>query len=150
MQALALPVADAGIVAAPAQKPEEDRELRTQRMLEEHARFIAQHDAERRDGPWASNEERALRVTLGELSEKMKRAFSFESVDCRTSTCVAELVWPSETAARVGLQDLLVGSAAAGCGREIAYPPATGEGPYGASLVLDCAEARWGASGGNR
>jgi hypothetical protein len=150
VQALAVSAADAGGPAAPAPKPEEDREMRTQRFLEEHARFLAQHDAERRDGAWASNEERSVQATLGDLSETMKRAFSLESVDCRTSTCVAALTWPSETAARAGLHDLLVGSAAAGCAREIAYPSATGEGPYRASLVLDCAEARWGAPQGSR
>jgi hypothetical protein len=54
-----------------------------------------------------SKEERAVGAVLGDLSETMKRSFSFQSVDCRTSTCVAQLAWPNENAARLDLQSLL-------------------------------------------
>jgi hypothetical protein len=123
--------------------PPEDREAREQRVLSEHARLLGRHDAEARDATWAPGEERELRTKFDDLARSMK-TFSLRSVDCRTATCVASLEWPSEDAARGDLQTLLNGSAKARCAREIAFPPASGPGPYAASMVLDCTEVRWG------
>jgi hypothetical protein len=123
---------------------EEDRDARTRRMFDDHEKLLAQHDAERRDAAWAPKQQRVVEATLGALSGAPRVSFSLRSVDCRTSSCVARLAWPSENAARMNLQELLAGSAAAGCAREIAFPHAETEGSYVASLYFDCAEARWG------
>jgi hypothetical protein len=123
---------------------ESARETRRQRLLADHTELLAQHRSERRDPGWASDQERNVRTALSALSDTMKHSFSLQSVDCRTASCVAQLTWPSETAARLDADSFMGGSGAVRCAREMAFPPAEGAGPYTASLYLDCAEFRWG------
>ncbi|HEY5959314.1 MAG TPA: hypothetical protein VIV60_22305 [Polyangiaceae bacterium] len=133
-------------IASVSSAIDEERELAAQRAQDEHANLLRAHALERRDAVWAPQTERLVRSELDALSEQMTRSFSVQSVDCRTSTCVAQLAWPSLGAAQVNLASLLSGSAGPGCARQIALPPETGKGdtPYSASFHLDCAQERWG------
>jgi hypothetical protein len=117
---------------SPAVDFEADREMNARRVLGEHVALAAQHGSE-------ANQEQHVRAALGALSETMKHAFSVESVDCRTGSCVARLTWPNEAAARRDASSLTGGSGTLRCAREIAFPPAEGAGPYTATLYLDCA-----------
>jgi hypothetical protein len=124
-----------------------EREMDTQRELDDHKRLLDRHAAEPRDVAWAANEERDVGAKLHALSATMNGAFSLQSVDCRTSSCVAQLEWPNESVAKTQLKSFLNGSSDVQCARQIAFPPTNGEGPYTASFYLDCAEVRWGGMG---
>jgi hypothetical protein len=129
-------------VAAPTPAPShpiEEREERTRLALDEHAKLLLQHSAARRDPAWAARKEEDIGTKLGALAETLGRPFSVEAVDCRSSTCVAKLVWPNEGAARANLRSLLEGSADVSCAREIAFPPGENARSYTASFYLDCA-----------
>jgi hypothetical protein len=137
--------ANASASSPPSSPPDwrREREADVQRVLDAHNALLDRHDVEPRDGAWASKEEKEVGAKLEVLSEAMNHAFVFRSVECRTSSCVAQLEWPTQNAAKGSLTSLLSQSGDTRCAREIAFPPADGAGPYPASFYLDCAEDRW-------
>jgi hypothetical protein len=136
-------LSSAPVVPAPAPVPAPtlgaEREERARLAFDEHARLLLQHSAAPRDPAWAARKEEDIGAKLGALAETLGRPFSVQAVECRSSTCVAKLVWPNEGAARANLRSLLEGSADVSCAREIAFPPGEDERSYTASFYLDCA-----------
>ncbi|MBI4702940.1 MAG: hypothetical protein HY744_17630 [Deltaproteobacteria bacterium] len=66
-------------------------------------------------------------------------------MDCRTTSCIGVVEWPSYDAAlRRGLGAILHQDYTdLNCGREMALPPPEGSGAgYQATVVLDCASLR--------
>jgi hypothetical protein len=120
--------------------PPLDRAARQQRILDQHEQLLTDHAAEVRSPAWAAKQERNVEAKLTALSETTDGAFKFRSVDCRTSTCVAKLEWPTREVAKGNVKSLLTGAPDLPCAREIAFPPSGAEGPYTASLYLDCRE----------
>ncbi len=119
----------------------EEREAAVARFARDFDREVAVHQSEPRDNAWATPKERAISGTIERMAAKPGAAFSLVAVDCRTTSCVAQLQWPSEGAARAGLHDLLNSSGDIGCARQISLPPASGAAEYRASMLIDCTDS---------
>lgn len=116
----------------------EDRQAATERFAQNVEEEIAIHRSEPRDNRWATEKERFVHDEVTRVSAKLGSIFSVVGVDCRRTTCVAQLQWPSEGEARASLHGLLSSSGNVGCARRIALPPSTSAGDYRASLFIDC------------
>jgi hypothetical protein len=84
--------------------------------------------------------ERAIDASVKETMPLPGASFEFEGVDCRTSTCLATVTWPSREAAMANLRAVsMVFGPSSHCSTDIALPPA-GEkgGPLTSSVLLTC------------
>jgi hypothetical protein len=98
---------------------------------------LAEHDTAPRNAAWASSTERTIGDGLNKLAGDSHHSFALGKVDCRSTTCVARLSWPSESAARLELRSVLEGLDAP-CARQIILPTANGAGDVDAAMWLDC------------
>ena len=100
----------------------------------ERERLIDEHDREPRNRKWASEAEAKLTENLAVIG---KGKFEAVRVDCRSSTCMATVEWPSYREARAGHMDLLHMTTAVNCIREITVPPpADPEARYQGTMVM--------------
>lgn len=103
---------------------------------------LAAHSRDWRDAGWASAAEASLSKTYSEIPGSHK----VRTVDCRTSSCVVEVEWPSFSEATAGYRSLLAAPTEPNCESKILLRPSGEEGVYSERLVLDCAGARTGIS----
>ena len=141
MQARAQAQAPAPDGARPAASVEAEAPPRASRPDEGavHADLLARHNSEPVDPTWAP----ATTLTIQtQLAASPGTSYQLEGVDCRSTTCVANLRWSSRTAADQEL-DEVVGSTSAGpCTRRLTLPNEAGErDAYRASLFFDCSKA---------
>jgi hypothetical protein len=121
---------------------EDDRRAAADGYAQRLAARIARHDRERRDEGWATPKERVLGEQLKQIAADAHLDFTLVGVDCRVTTCVARLHWPSRDAARAELHGLLSATAPIICARDIAFPPSPQyDGPYEAPLLIDCTDS---------
>lgn len=141
---------DAGPAQGPAGSLEQARlseRSNAERALREYDAFRAElrnHAEEPRDPQWASETDRLFtndfRITEATLQYRSVQ------VDCRMTTCVASVEWPSfpEARRRVGL--LLTQPLSRNCARSVSLlPPDQPAAPYRAQLLIDCTDLRGGA-----
>jgi hypothetical protein len=116
--------------------------LETQQRYEAQ---LQQHAAEPVDPSWsrptASLIEADVLKQAGSMSVRLGR------VDCRTTSCTAELEWPSLAEADREYLSLVHFPYRANCSRTVLLPPPSkAEGPLRAQMLLDCES--WRAEGG--
>jgi hypothetical protein len=103
-------------------------------LLEESLR---QHADEAFDTPWAPAQAESMRGQLAAIAPR-EHAFEVEAVDCRSKTCVADLLYPTPDDALEGrgaVQDAFV----TGCsGMVSVLEPPAGPGPYRTKLLYTC------------
>jgi hypothetical protein len=116
----------------------ESRQASAERFAREFESRLDARSSEPRNSAWAAAKEASISRELPRLGAAAHESFSLVNVDCRTTTCVARLEWPSEQTARNELPQLLRSTGDLGCANQIAFPPGSGE-PYRASLLFDCA-----------
>jgi len=110
-------------------------------VAEERATFQAAldaHELEPRNTPWGNRAGRSFAEDLGKLSQQGK--FSFNRVDCRASTCTADIDWSSEAEARAGWHSLLTYDYGVNCQRNVLLREQPD--PHGrthADLIFSCA-----------
>lgn len=116
--------------------------------LEAQQRYEArlqQHAAEPVDPEWSRATASLIQADVLERAASM--SFRLGRVDCRTTSCTAELEWPSLAEADREHGSLVHFPFRANCSRTVLLPPpakADG-GPLRASLLLDCES--WRADG---
>jgi hypothetical protein len=116
--------------------------------LESQQRYEArlrQHAAEPVDPVWARSTASLIETDVlkqaGSMSVRLGR------VDCRTTSCSAQLEWPSLAEADREYLSLVHFPYRANCSRTVVLPPAAKAGePLRAELLLDCES--WRAEGG--
>lgn len=99
---------------------------------------LAKHGQQPLDPAWAPRVSQHIQGRLQALQETAD--FKLESVDCRTSMCVATVEWSSRHAAADNHGELLSASFDLACGTRIYLPEAVDESrPFRTPLILDCA-----------
>ncbi len=98
---------------------------------------ITAHRNQPRDPTWSQTMESHLsrELTAANVSEGV----SFGTPECKTTSCVTRVQWPSYESARANWQDVVHPAYATSCGRSVFLPePADPQKPYEATLVFDC------------
>jgi hypothetical protein len=103
-----------------------------------HSKYREEHA----DPKWATAAAASIRDTLNEIAKR--GTFAVDGVDCKTTMCMAKFTWPSYQAARREFPRVLALKKVR-CATEINVPPpAKEDGPYEATLMLDCEAWRTG------
>jgi hypothetical protein len=103
---------------------------------------LEQHNAEPIDYRWARSNARVWEADLAAFGETA--GFQVTSVDCRTTTCLASLVWPTYRDARKAADRVIQKQYTNNCAKELFTPSSEGLAtePYKAALLLDCEQER--------
>jgi hypothetical protein len=102
---------------------------------------LASHSQEPIDGAWARQTEGAFTADLTGLMKKVHG--QLDSVDCRSSTCVAGLSFDTYSAARKASFGIVGNRYAENCVKTIFVPqPEDPSSPYQARVLFDCSSTR--------
>jgi hypothetical protein len=133
--------------SSPASDPPDfEAEMREADQFHEqqHEAALRRHRDEPRDPRWASSTESKLEADLEGVAAASK--FKVVRVDCRTTTCVSILEWPSYRDAMRGYGATMRRAFTVNCAQEVLLlPPANPATPYQASMIFDCES--WRAAG---
>ncbi len=134
-EASSSPVDDRGS-AGHRDEPLSEAEALT-RHRSSHDALLASVRAQGADPSWSAGAQAKFAGDLGRLGAHV------ESVDCRTTACVATLEWPSRAQAQQEYRAVIEAEYQLPCDRQIFLDrPATEATPYRATLVLDCEHVR--------
>ena len=123
--------ADAAPPASPAGQPTPGHAARGPGL---EGAMLAEHNAESRNPAWATASEAEIGKRLGELASKGH--YRVEGVDCRASSCVANLRWDSYEQVGAEARTAVEAPPPVNCKRSMYRPPADDPGaPYAAHLV---------------
>jgi hypothetical protein len=112
-------------------------EQRREATLASHQRLVDMHEAEPVDEKWASEKKYEVEKGLAALARE-GGGYRIKNVDCRSTSCSAELEWPNFEAAATNAS-VLAHTALYGpdCARRIILPePEDRTRPYAASLLV--------------
>jgi hypothetical protein len=111
------------------------------RQIAEHRSAVENHYRDPIDRRWARTAERQLRDDLSAWASNLH--FDTKAVDCRTTSCVATLTFPSYQAANGSWMHVLTLPYGLDCNREVTLddPPEDARA-FDATVVFDCTEAR--------
>lgn len=108
--------------------------------LESQQRYEArlrEHAAEPFDPGWSRPTASLIEADV--LKQAASMSFRLGRVDCRTTTCTAELEWPSLAEADREYLSVVHFPYQANCSRTLILPPPSqAEGPLRAQMLLDC------------
>ena len=121
-----------------------DRAAATERVKKAFAEKLAGHSAQPANPAWSKSTEGVLRRGLENTAKTA--GFRVSSVDCRTTSCVADLEWDTYSAMRQNLHTAVESSYDTLCARA-AMPPDEGRAgdKVTVPLILDCAD--WKSQG---
>jgi hypothetical protein len=105
-----------------------------------HEQLLAAHRQEARNSSWASSTEQRITQALDEESRKLH--VTVRDVDCRSSSCTAQVTWPSAAEARAEMSQFVEESGmGVQCARRLTLPESDrDEGPLTATMYMDCSE----------
>jgi hypothetical protein len=102
---------------------------------------LEQHEREAVDPSWAIEAQRAHERDLNRLAKEAR--FSLRGVNCRATSCVADISFASYDAARNSMKIIMLSRWTLNCTREMNLDPVTEESfAYSTSIYFDCASAR--------
>jgi hypothetical protein len=105
--------------------------------LAQHQEALKRHDAEARDARWSDATAGLLRNDLARLADAA--GFTIGEVDCRTTSCEAHVAWSDYNASVNHYTDILHGSYAVPCRREMVLPaPENPSQLYETVVMFDC------------
>lgn len=123
-------------------------EVEREEILSRHAEAIAEHRRQPVDEGWAASTSASLQSDLARIGAAKGR-FRVVQVDCRETTCIAEMEWPSFDAAREGFGAALHHAYEANCARRVYLPePSDSSQRYRATMYFDCGQSRAHAAAG--
>ncbi len=121
--------------------PRLDREKLKQMALEQRQAQLLGHERQAIDPTWASEATRSFSADFSMMTQG--QAFRVRALDCKTTTCVARVEWPSYAEAAASYQFLLHHSYGMDCARNLMLPePEDPTRAYAASLILECQNLR--------
>ena len=142
-----LPATPAPAPAAQAEAPageEPTPEVRSAAFWEKVRASVDAHNAELRDPSFAAKATDLLSSDLAALAAS--NHFKVASLDCRTTTCLAKVEWPSERTAADEYSKLATEPFRVNCGRSVALEEAPlPSGARQAVLLFECED--WRADG---
>jgi hypothetical protein len=102
---------------------------------------LEEHEREAIDPSWASDARRAYEREFDDLATDA--GFTLRGVDCRTTTCVADVTFPSYMAAKSCMQKIVLSHWTLNCAKEMKVDPVASDSPsYLTSIYFNCASAR--------
>jgi hypothetical protein len=124
-------------------------DLRRKEVQAHHA-AIEQHMREPGDPTWAPASEKSLREFLSKLPAHTK--YRVTLVDCRTTTCIAELSFRSYEDARQTWHSVLEARNPIQCTTAITLedPKKSGAKGFELSVIYDCADTRGASAQGSK
>ncbi len=125
---------------APRMPTPEEMEQRYQQGLEEFAMKLDAHTQERVDGEWARPAARMLESDMGSLMERIPQdeRGKLLGLECRTSTCVATLEFPTFVAAKDQFPRFVEHNYGVPCGRAVVLDkPADPLAPFKMRLLFE-------------
>lgn len=130
------------LAAAPPRVPDLSPEEAAARNRDRHRTAIADHDREPIDPKWGPATKRAFEEDLAKLAGDGH--FEVARVDCRTTTCVADVTFGNYGAAVRDWKQLLMGRYSTNCGREVLLDdaPQDGAAKFSTTVVFDCLNSR--------
>jgi hypothetical protein len=127
---------------APAVPPEQARA----ELLAEWQDQLDAHETEPRNAKWAPAAEASFQHDLEQLATR-GQGYQIAKVDCRSTTCAAQLEWSDFNTAVHGYEGVIGQRYGINCATRIQLPE-PGEGQldqkYRATLLFDCSEATTG------
>lgn len=121
--------------SAPPSRP--DPEELKQALLQQQQMRLDAHQRQPIHPTWSSEATRAFSTDFSALTQGQQ--FAVRSIDCRSTSCIARVEWPSYAEATTNYQVLLQHSYALDCTRSLLLPdPEDPERAYEASLILEC------------
>lgn len=115
-----------------------DEELDTENIRLKHAQLFEHHEADARDVLWAASSERSLT----EIFSSVQGTHRLTGLECRMSSCVASLEWPSYQEAVTGYQSILQTPLVPNCSISIIIEPSQDGQVSQQRAFLDCVDAR--------
>ena len=101
------------------------------------ARQVAAHQAQTADPRWATTATASVRQLIDSLHGSIK--VSLASADCRATSCLLTLEWPSQAEARSTYEEVLHHDFPLRCARTLLLSePAAGQTRGQAQMLLDC------------
>jgi hypothetical protein len=132
------PPSRVGPLESRPQSPEE-RERRIGELYSAFEERVSKHRSTPRDPKWSGKMEKTIDASLKGILPLRGASLKYQGVDCRTSTCLATVAWPSREAAMADLRTVPTLFAPSNCSIDIALPPARGGGgPLTGSVLLTC------------
>lgn len=111
-----------------------------------HAERIARVKREPVAASWAEKTASVLREGLAQLAADAG-GFSVVEAECRSTSCLVTVQWPSFAAAEHGWHSILHERYETACGREMLLPrPKDPALPYRATAIFDCTASRTDAA----
>jgi len=134
----ALPSATAAIEVPP--DPKEAR----REAVQAYRQLLEKHATEGVDPAWSREATAALAADLGRFADANTNKFRVGRVDCRTTTCTAEIEWPSFKDALQTFQAVVLDPIDMKCTQQITLPDEQKDttSPYLATAFFDCEESR--------
>jgi hypothetical protein len=111
-------------------------EVKQALLLQQQERLDAHH-RQPVDATRSSEATRAFSTDFSALTQE--QPFTVRAIDCRSTSCIARVEWPSYAEAAASYQVLLQHSYGMDCMRSLLLPePEEPARAYEASLILDC------------
>jgi hypothetical protein len=118
-----------------------DAEERRRQFWEDQRRELAEHESEGIEASWAKPTAEVLAADIAQIPRLSQGRLL--SMDCRTTTCLAKISWPSRAVASAEYQELLHNAYRANCARSIVVDDEpSADGTTHANLIFNCEEAR--------
>jgi len=122
-----------------APPPRPDPEELKRALLEQQLLRLDAHQRQSIHPTWSSEATRAFSADFSALTQG--QPFTVRAIDCRSTSCIANVQWPSYAEAAASYQVLLHHSYAMDCMRSLLLPdPEDPERAYEASLILECGD----------
>jgi hypothetical protein len=107
---------------------------------------VDKHRADPIDRAWAEHVTPALQQDIERAMGQAKLTGNLSNLECRSTSCLGTVHWPSVANARHEAMQLLTADTRVNCGRAVMIPPDATEGtPVDAEVIYDCAS--WKAEG---
>ncbi len=127
--------------SAPSAPPRPSREEARHQLYAQHQLQLDRHAREPLDSSWSREAQESFAADFSALTQG--QPFQVRGIDCRSTTCVTTLEWPSYAEATQGHALLLQHAYRMDCARSILLPePSDPTARYQAELFLDCGNLR--------
>jgi hypothetical protein len=141
---LSLNAVDAAAPAAadaPSQMTAEEHELQIQKTVARFHAALAQHDKDAVDPRWAPRATNVLKQDFERTAANGN--FSVKAVDCRTTTCVADVDFKDRQTALRSWRTVLSAPRGIACSTQVVLDaPTHGDDPYPTRVLMDCQDDR--------
>ena len=115
-----------------------DPEVEAKTLRNHYEEILRLHRQDWRDLQWAPQVEKAL----SEQFSTLEGSHSIIGIECKTTSCIVEIEWPTDSEAATGYADFLHKSTEPNCETSFLLEPTSGGAPSRQRLHMNCVDAR--------